>query len=420
MARHLQREIEKLKKKILALGAIVEENLRQAFAAIESRDADAARQVILADAVIDENEVEVEEECLKILALYQPVAVDLRYIVAVIKINNDLERIGDLGANVAERAVQLSQTEPITVPAKLLAMFERVESMLERALDALVRSDPALSRSVLAADDEVDELYPQLIDELKAEIRAHLDQLDALVLLFAVARYLERLADHTTNIAEDVLYMTEGEIARHQMPAALPTVEADQLGGVTAPVARSGLRGDGDRQTGAEAGLELGRGRRVGAYLGNAGDGRPVDGEGALLVLRALGRVGPVVALLGLQPDLSAGAGRRHGTGEVDAAAGLHRLAGPVQLDRLLDADHGVWRLGVAVSEVVLRRGGRRDRHRVRRVVRFLAVAQRSAGAVGADAGGVPLGAALEVQGHLAALGGRRVDAPAQRHLRRR
>ena len=120
MARHLQREIERLKKKILALGAIVEDNLRQAFAAIESRDADAARQVILADLIIDENEVEVEEECLKLLALYQPVAVDLRYIVAVIKINNELERIGDLGANVAERAAQLAQTEPIVVPAKLL------------------------------------------------------------------------------------------------------------------------------------------------------------------------------------------------------------------------------------------------------------------------------------------------------------
>ncbi len=231
MARHLQREIERLKKKILALGAIVEDNLRQAFAAIESRDADAARQVILADLIIDENEVEVEEECLKLLALYQPVAVDLRYIVAVIKINNELERIGDLGANVAERAAQLAQTEPIVVPAKLLLMAERVESMLERALDALVRSDPALARLVLAADDEVDELYPELLDEMKAEIRRHLDRLDALVLLFAVARYLERLADHTTNIAEDVLYMTEGEITRHQTPAASLPVEADQLGG---------------------------------------------------------------------------------------------------------------------------------------------------------------------------------------------
>jgi phosphate transport system protein len=229
MARHLQREIERLKKKILALGAIVEDNLRQAFAAIESRDADAARQVILADLIIDENEVEVEEECLKLLALYQPVAVDLRYIVAVIKINNELERIGDLGANVAERAAQLAQTEPIVVPAKLLLMAERVESMLERALDALVRSDPTLARLVLAADDEVDELYPELIDEMKAEIRRHLDRLDALVLLFAVARYLERLADHTTNIAEDVLYMAEGEITRHQTPAAIFSLESHQF-----------------------------------------------------------------------------------------------------------------------------------------------------------------------------------------------
>ena len=110
-------------------------------------------------------------------------------------------------------------------------MAERVESMLQRALDALVRSDPTLARLVLAADDEVDELYPELIDEMKAEIRRHLDRLDALVLLFAVARYLERLADHTTNIAEDVLYMAEGEITRHQTPMATLPVEADQLGG---------------------------------------------------------------------------------------------------------------------------------------------------------------------------------------------
>jgi phosphate transport system protein len=215
---HLQREIDKLKRKVLALGAEVEEVLRLSFQAIEGRDALKAQRVIAADLHIDEQEVEVEEECLKILALYQPVAGDLRFLVAVIKINSELERIGDLASNIAERALSLTQEHPVPVPAGFPVMADRAEAILERALDALVRQDPATARDVLCADDEVDRLYRELIEELKASIRADIDHLDALVLLFSVARYLERLADHATNIAEDVLYMVEGEIHRHQVP----------------------------------------------------------------------------------------------------------------------------------------------------------------------------------------------------------
>lgn len=220
--RHMQREIDRLKRKMLALGAIVEDNLRLAFHAIEARDVAEARSVIATDHVIDENEVDVEEECLKILALYQPVAGDLRFIVAVIKINSELERIGDLGVNIAERAIALADEHPLPVPHLLSVMADRTSAIIEKALDALVRQDAVTARQVLAADDEIDALYADLIAALKEIIRAQPEHLDAAVLLFSVARQLERLADHATNIAEDVLYMVEGEIHRHQAPQATP------------------------------------------------------------------------------------------------------------------------------------------------------------------------------------------------------
>ena len=227
--RHLQREIDRLKRKVLALGALVEENLRLAFQAIDQRDAAKARRVIATDVLIDQNEVDVEEECLKILALYQPVAGDLRFVAAVIKINSELERIGDLSANIAERALQLVDEHPVAVPHNVAVMADRTWTILEKALDALVRQDAVMAREVLVADDEVDELYAELIDELKGVIRADLEHLDAIVLLFSVARYLERLADHATNIAEDVLYMVEGEIQRHNQSAVAPGTAEELL-----------------------------------------------------------------------------------------------------------------------------------------------------------------------------------------------
>jgi phosphate transport system protein len=214
--RHLEREIDRLKRKILALGALVEDNLRLAFQAIDERDADKGHRVVAADILIDDQEVEVEEECLKILALYQPVASDLRFLVAVIKINSELERIGDLASNIGDRAISLAREHPVPVPGGFAALAERTGTILEKALDALVRQDAVAARRVLSADDEIDALYRDLIGDLKDVLRAYPEHMDAVVLLFHVARYLERLADHATNIAEDVLYMVEGEIHRHQ------------------------------------------------------------------------------------------------------------------------------------------------------------------------------------------------------------
>lgn len=227
---HLQREMDRLKRKVLGLGALVEENLRLAFQAIDQRDAAKARRVIATDVLIDENEVDVEEECLKILALYQPVAGDLRFVAAVIKINSELERIGDLSANIAERALQLLDEHPVAVPVNVAVMADRTRTIIEKALDALVRQDAVTARQVLIADDEIDLLYAELIEELKEVIRADLEHLDAIVLLFSVARYLERLADHATNIAEDVLYMVEGEIQRHNQASVPPGTAEELLG----------------------------------------------------------------------------------------------------------------------------------------------------------------------------------------------
>lgn len=216
MVRHLQHEIEKLKKKILALGAKVEENLNQAITAAMQRDENLARNLIEKDQEIDRMEVELEEECLKVLALHQPVAGDLRFIVAVLKINNDLERIGDLAVNIAERAASLALLPPIALPFDLTEMAREVRVMLKKSLDALVNLDLELADEVCASDDQVDAINRQAYRQVTAAIRESLEQLESLINLLSISRYLERIADHATNIAQDVIYLLEGDIVRHR------------------------------------------------------------------------------------------------------------------------------------------------------------------------------------------------------------
>jgi phosphate transport system protein len=215
MAQHLQREIDRLKRKILALGALVEDDLRQAVKALGERDDKLARRVVETDIEIDNMEVDVEEDCLKILALHQPVAIDLRFIIAVLKINNDLERIGDLSANIAERAASISKQEPVESPYDFPEMSQKVQAMLHTALDSLVNLDSKLAHTVLAADDEVDAINRSMYERVQQHIRRSPDKMDTLIQMLAVSRNLERIADHTTNIAEDVIYMIDGEIIRH-------------------------------------------------------------------------------------------------------------------------------------------------------------------------------------------------------------
>jgi phosphate transport system protein len=216
MALHLQRELAKLQRGLLSLSAIVEEAVRSAVRALEQRDPQLAWEVIRTDMQIDQAEVDLEEECLKILALYQPVAMDLRLIVAVLKINNDLERIGDLAVNIAERAVFLSGQQGIESEFDFEGMARKAQEMVKNALDSLVNQDAALARQVLAMDDEVDAMNRQMYEQVREGIRRHPEQLEAHTHLLSASRYLERIADHATNIAEDVVYMVEGEIIRHK------------------------------------------------------------------------------------------------------------------------------------------------------------------------------------------------------------
>ncbi len=212
---HLRREVDRLKRKLLALSAYVEESVQRAVKAVSERDEKLAQRVIDTDFEIDEMEVDVEEDCLKILALHQPVAIDLRFIIAVLKINNDLERIGDLAVNIAERAVSLSKRDKINSPFDFQTMAERVQKMLQKALDALVNADAKLAREVLVSDDEIDEMNRQMYDSIKMGIRQDPANVDTLIQVLAISRNLERIADHTSNIAEDVIYMVDGDIIRH-------------------------------------------------------------------------------------------------------------------------------------------------------------------------------------------------------------
>jgi phosphate transport system protein len=168
------------------------------------------------DREIDQIEVDIEEECLKLLALHQPVAIDLRYIIAVIKINNDLERIGDLAVNIAERAAFLSTQKKLDLLFDFPGMAEKTQSMLKKSLDSLVNMDSALALEVCASDDEVDEMNREMFVRVQDRIRKDTNRLECLIHLLSASRHLEPVADCATNIAEDVVYMIDGQIVRHR------------------------------------------------------------------------------------------------------------------------------------------------------------------------------------------------------------
>ena len=215
MTKHLHRELDKIKKRILSLGALVEERVHLTAEAIQSRDAAISQKIIDSDWTIDEMEVEVEEECLKVLALYQPVAVDLRFLVATIKINNDLERIGDEAVNISERVVTMSKRPDPGFVFDYTTMVQNCQTMLKMSLDALVNLDVNLAFKVITLDDSVDAFLDKAYDQIKIAIKEKPDRVGYLINLLQISRHLERLADHCTNIAEEVIYLIEGEIIRH-------------------------------------------------------------------------------------------------------------------------------------------------------------------------------------------------------------
>lgn len=221
MNQHFHREIDLLKKKILAVSAAVEESIARAIAALMQHDATLAEQVVEGDIEIDQMEVDVEEDCLKILALYQPVAIDLRFVVSVLKINNDLERMGDLAVNIARRAEFLANLPRFDLPPSLEAMAGQTQAMVKHSLDALVQSDVGLAHEVCMADNDVDQHNRQMHALIQDQIRHNPEEVEKLIHLLSVSRHLERIADLATNVAEDVVYTVGGEIVRHRTAAYL-------------------------------------------------------------------------------------------------------------------------------------------------------------------------------------------------------
>ena len=218
MSVHLQRALDKLKKEILSLCALVEDQVQMAVRALIDRDTQLAAQVEQRDAEIDNREIEVEEDCLKVLALHQPVAGDLRLVVAALKINNDLERIGDLAVNIAHKAVAFASEPPMNIPLDIDRMWREVHGMLRDAIDSMVNLDAKLAHDVCRRDDEVDQMKHQarlVVEELMCR---QPQNIRSLLRLLAATRNLERIADCATNIAEDVVYMIEGKIIRHAAP----------------------------------------------------------------------------------------------------------------------------------------------------------------------------------------------------------
>jgi phosphate transport system protein len=222
---HLQRQITKLKEMILAVGTLVEESVDGAIRAVESGDEPLARKIIDQDNHVDRMEMEVEEECLHTLALHQPVAFDLRFIVAILKINNDLERIADYSVNIAEKVELMNRNRAAAkrylegelpgVPWDLPTMARKARAMLRQSLDAMVNLDPVLAEKVRLADDEVDLIHRQNYGHVNEAVRSDPDGVDLYLNVLGISRNLERIADHAVNIAEDVLYMIRGDILRH-------------------------------------------------------------------------------------------------------------------------------------------------------------------------------------------------------------
>jgi phosphate transport system protein len=211
----LHREIKQLKQRLLTLGAEVEERLEMALKSVTRRDQQLARQVIEGDVEIDNWEVELEEECLKVLALHQPVAIDLRVLVTVLKINNDLERIGDLASDIAERANSLAMKPEIDFPFDFITMAKQARTMLKKSLDAFIDLDEELASEVCQADDAIDDIHADMFAKIGHGLQERPDKIEELLEYMSISRYLERIGDHATNIAEDVIYLCRGEIVRH-------------------------------------------------------------------------------------------------------------------------------------------------------------------------------------------------------------
>jgi phosphate transport system protein len=225
MSVHFLREMEHLNQQLIAVGDRVEKQVGSAFDAATQLDVAGAQRIILGDDEIDNMEVQLEEDCLKLLALYQPVANDLRLIIAVLKINNDLERIGDHTVQIARSVISLVEKPPIEIPEAMFSIFKLVKLMLRKSLLAFVEADQGLASTVLDMDNKVDTLCADTMPVEIEKIRNDTAQIEQRLILISICRQLERIGDHASNIAEDVIYLLSGDIIRHdtKKAAALKT-----------------------------------------------------------------------------------------------------------------------------------------------------------------------------------------------------
>lgn len=213
---HLHRDLDLLKREILELGGMVEVAINDAILAMKNRRTDLAEKVIEREDEINEKEVFIEEECLKILALHQPVAVDLRFIVVILKVNNDLERMGDFALNIAERAISLAGEDPIpTLPEFIEVVPETIRTMVRKTLDSLVKLDVDMAQEVIEMDDIIDDINRKMYGQLQEVMKRDPDTIERAIQILSTSRYMERIADLATNIAEDVIFMVEAKVVRH-------------------------------------------------------------------------------------------------------------------------------------------------------------------------------------------------------------
>ena len=216
MSLHLQRDLDKLKKEVLKLGNLVETAINNAILALNNREASYVGEVFKQEELINDMEVKIEEDVLKILALHQPVAGDLRFIVVVLKVNNDLERMGDFATNIAKRARELMQEEPVPTPPEFVNdLPDLVRTMVRKSLDSLVKLDIEEAQVVIDMDDQVDQINRDMYAVVKSEIARMPQNAETAINLLSCSRYMERIADLSTNIAEDVIFMVEGRVVRH-------------------------------------------------------------------------------------------------------------------------------------------------------------------------------------------------------------
>lgn len=216
MSIHLSNDLTRLKKEILTLGSMVEESINKSILALVNRRAELCNEVIEGDVIIDNKEMEVEDACLKILALHQPVAGDLRYIITVLKVNNYLERMADMACNIAERAEYLSTHDVLDIPDNFLKMAELVKIMTRESLDALVNKNAEQARALIIRDDEIDSCHASVIHDMMKMMIADSKVVKRSFSVMSVSYQLERIADLANNICEDVVFMVDAEVIRHR------------------------------------------------------------------------------------------------------------------------------------------------------------------------------------------------------------